>query len=43
VGVGGPVGVGVTVGPDLGPIGPPTNGGLWAVPPVNYIHNRWKV
>jgi hypothetical protein len=20
------------VGPDLGPIGPPTNGGLWAVP-----------
>ncbi|PSN46785.1 Maternal protein pumilio, partial [Blattella germanica] len=28
VGVGGPVGVGVAVGPDLGPIGPPTNGGL---------------
>lgn len=37
------VGVGVTVGPDLGPIGPPTNGGLWAVRPVHYVYKWWNV
>jgi hypothetical protein len=37
------VGVGVTVGPDLGPIGPPTNGGLWAVRPFHYVYKWWNV